>query len=99
MADRLRVDIGAVRESARTVESLRDAVKNTRDRLGDVRGVIGDDGLASRLDDLLDGWRIHREQLCGDLDTFSAWTLKAADAYVASDAALAQSLGPPRGGR
>lgn len=92
MADRLRVDIGAVRESARTVAALRDAVANARGQLCDVHGPIGDRHLSSRLEDLLDGWRIHREQLCGDLDTFSQWTLKAADAYVATDGALAQSL-------
>lgn len=93
MADRLRVDIDAVRESARAVASLRDAMTNVGSQLGDVRGPVGDEHLSSRLEDLLDGWRIHREQLCGDLDTFSKWTLTAADTYVATDDALAKSLG------
>jgi hypothetical protein len=93
VADRLRVYIDEVRGAARTVASLREAVTNAGTQIGDGRAAIGDEHLSSRLGDLLDGWRIHREQICGDLDTFSQWTLKAADSYVATDGALAQSVG------
>lgn len=93
MADVLRVHIDAVRESARALASLREALASARTQLCDVHGPIGDEHLSSRLEDLLDGWRIHREQLCGDLDTFSKWTMNAADTYVATDDVLAKSLG------
>ena len=92
MTDHLLVDIGQIRSSASTVKAIRDAVSESDDLIGRYEHALGQPVLVDALHDFASNWKIHREKLVKDLDTFSGWASRAADEYERTDHDLGAAL-------
>lgn len=97
----LKADVGQIRASAEAVAAIRSALQGSESLVDGFDSAIGQSSLVNALHDFATNWKIHREHLCGDLNTFSTWAAKAADEYEKTDHDLAQALArtqPGQGG-
>lgn len=92
VSERLVADVGQIRSSASTVKAIRDAVTDSDALIDRYADAVGQSVLVDALHDFASNWKIHREKLVKDLDTFSGWAGRAADEYDRADHDLGAAL-------
>lgn len=92
MGDRLKADIGRIRETANAVAGINEAFNDTESLVSSYGDEVGNDTLADKLHEFATNWKIHRERLSEDLKKFSDWANQAADGYEQADRDLAEVL-------
>lgn len=95
----LKADIGQIRASADEVAAIRSALESSEALVGRFESALGQPSLCQALHSFATDWKIHRDRLCGDLDTFSTWANRAADEYDRTDRDLAKALARTQPGR
>lgn len=94
----LKADIGQIRSSADAVAAIKSALEGSESLVDQYADAIGQSSLSGALHTFATNWKIHREKMCGDLNTFSTWAHKAADEYEKTDGDLAKALTSSRPG-
>jgi len=92
MGDRLKADIGRIRDAGNTIKAISAKFDGAGDLVGGYDDAIGDSYLVGKLHDFASNWDIHRKRLNEDLTIFADWAIKAADAYADGDKQLADAL-------
>jgi hypothetical protein len=92
MGDKLKADIGRIREAAAALQRIHADFDQASTVVDGYRGVIGSGLLANRLDDFADNWKGHRKRLQEDLKQMAEMSKTAADTYNGVDAELAKAL-------
>jgi hypothetical protein len=92
MGDRLKADIGRIRDAADAVAGINDAFSSTESLVSSYGDEVGNETLADKLHEFATNWKVHRERLSEDLQKFSDWARQAADGYEQTDDDLAAVL-------
>lgn len=92
MGERLKADIGRIREASEALKRIHDEFDHSGDIVHGYHSVIGSGLLADRLDDFSSNWKAHRVKLTEELKKLSELTEAAAKAYHGIDEELAKAL-------
>ncbi|SOE01468.1 hypothetical protein [Blastococcus haudaquaticus] len=92
MSDRLVVDLAALEEAGRQLDSLGREFQQAGDIADDARAAVGHAGLSSRLGEFVDGWKVRREDYLEDMTYLAELTHQAASTYREVDDQLAAAF-------
>lgn len=92
MGSRLEVDTHALRRTARDLAVVRAELTGATAYVGAIADDVGHPGLARRLEQFTNSWRVHRERLVDAMEGLDQVALNAAKTYEEADRELAGSV-------
>jgi nucleoid-associated protein YejK len=91
MAD-LVVDLSMLQETAGSLGMLIEEFNRASQIVDDNRGAIGENALLHALDDFVDNWKVHRDELLESMKAVYDMATQSHDGYIQVDNELAQAI-------
>lgn len=92
MSGRLKVDLDALSDTARSLDVLARQFRNASCALGAARSAVGHPDVAAAMSEFTGNWRRHREALVSSLEAVADMASDSHAAYTEADRELAGKL-------